>query len=156
MQVLNELYTNADLMTLYCWGEEGKEWVETGDGHITFPEGINAQNSEYFNNTNWELPNQFIARVWEGDDLTIWEQMQKFNDEAQASCAMGFTYSNADYATEYTALSNIYSQYQASLELGFVDPDVAIPEMLEKMKKAGLDEYIQAKQDAIDAWAAKK
>ena len=27
MQVLNLLYTDPDLSTLLCWGQEGKEWV---------------------------------------------------------------------------------------------------------------------------------
>ncbi|MBQ9612900.1 MAG: ABC transporter substrate-binding protein [Lachnospiraceae bacterium] len=154
MQVLNEMYTNPDLATLLCWGEEGVEWVETEDGHITFPEGVDAQNSEYYNNVNWELGNQFIARIWEGDDLTIWERMQEFNDNAPASKAMGFTWDNSEYSTEYTALANVYDEYQKQIELGFVDPDVAIPEMVERLNAAGLQEYMQAKQDAIDAWAA--
>ena len=153
MQVLNELYTNPDLMTLFCWGEEGKEWKETGDGHITFADGVDAQNSEYYNNTNWELPNQFIARIWEGDELTLWERMQKFNDEAETSLAMGFVYDNSALANEYTALTNVYNEYQAQLELGFVDPDVVIPEMMERLNAAGLEKYIQAKADAIKAWS---
>ncbi len=154
MQVLNLLYSDPELSTLFCWGEEGVEWVETEDGHITFPEGIDAQNSEYFNNVNWELCNQFIARIWEGDQLDIWEKMQKFNDESLASKAMGFTWDNSDYTSEFTALTNVYAEYQAQLELGFVDPDVVIPEMEERLKAAGLEEYMQAKQDALDAWAA--
>lgn len=153
MQLLELLYTDPELSTLFCWGEEGTEWVETGDGHITFPEGIDAQNSEYFNNVNWELPNQFIARIWEGDSLDIWERMQKFNDGAEASAAMGFTWENNDYTAEYTALTNVYNEYQAQIEFGFVDPDVAIPEMVERLNAAGLENYIQAKQDAIDEWA---
>ena len=153
MQVLNLLYSDPDLMTLFCWGEEGSEWVETGDGHITFPEGIDAQNSEYFNNVNWELCNQFIARVWEGDPLDIWENMQKFNDEAQAAKSMGFTWDNSEVSAEYTALTNVYSEYQAQLELGFVDPDVVIPEMVERLNAAGLQHYMEVKQEALNEWA---
>ena len=153
MQVLNLLYTDPDLATLFCWGEEGKEWVETEDGHITFPEGVDAQNSEYFNNVNWELCNQFIARIWEGDELTLWDRMQKFNDEAEASKAMGFTWDNSEVAGEYTALTNVYTEYQSQLELGFVDPDVVVPEMVERLKAAGLDDYMAAKQEALNAWA---
>ena len=154
MQVLNELYTNPELMTLFCWGEEGVEWKESGDGHITFADGVDAQNSQYYNNTNWELPNQFIARVWEGDELTIWERMQSFNDNAPYSKAMGFTWENSDLANEYTALTNVYSEYQSQLELGFVDPEEKIPEMVERLKAAGLEKYMQAKKDAIEKWAA--
>ncbi len=153
MQVLNLLYTDPDLSTLLCWGQEGKEWKETGDGHITFMDGVDAQTSEYYNNVNWQMPNQFIARIWEGDSLDLWERMQAYNDNALASKAMGFVFDNSDVAAEYTALTNVYSEYQAQLELGFVDPDEVIPKMVERLQAAGLDDYIAAKQGQLDAYA---
>ena len=154
MQVLNLLYTDPDLATLICWGQEGTEWVSTDDGHITFPEGVDAQNSEYYYNVNWEMPNQFIARVWEGDSLDIWTRMQNWNDNALASKAMGFTFDNTEMSTEYTALTNVYNEYHKQLELGFVNPDEGIPEFVERLKAAGLDEYIAFKQEQVNAWAA--
>ncbi|WP_081669897.1 ABC transporter substrate-binding protein [Butyrivibrio sp. AE3006] len=154
MQVLNLLYTDPEASTILCWGEEGKEWKETDDGHITYADGIDANSSEYFNNVNWEMPNQFIAKIWEGNELTIWDRMQDFNDNATASKAMGFTYDNSDYSAEYTALANVYSEYQSQLELGFLDPEVGIPELESRLKEAGLDDYIAAKQAALDEWAA--
>ena len=154
MQVLNLLYTDPDLSTLICWGEEGKEWKETGDGHITFMDGVDAQNSEYYNNVNWQMPNQFIARIWEGDSLDLWERMQAYNDGALASKAMGFVFDNSDVSAEYTALTNVYSEYAAQLELGFLDPEVGIPQLVERLKAAGLDDYIAAKQAQLNEWAA--
>jgi putative aldouronate transport system substrate-binding protein len=154
MQVLNLLYSDPEASTILCWGEEGVEWKETGDGHITFADGVSAENSEYFNNVNWEMPNQFIAKIWEGNDLDIWEKMQNFNDTATASKAMGFTFDNSDVSAEYTALTNVYSEYQAQLELGFLDPETGIPELVSRLKEAGLDDYIAAKQAALDEWAA--
>ncbi len=154
MQVLNLLYTDPEASTILCWGEEGVEWKETGDGHITYADGVDADNSEYFNNVNWEMPNQFIAKIWEGNDLDIWEKMQEFNDTATASKAMGFTFDNSDVAAEYTALANVYSEYQAQLELGFLDPEVGIPEMVSRLEEAGLADYMAAKQAALDEWAA--
>lgn len=154
MQLLNLLYTDPELSTLLCWGEEGKEWKETDDGHITFADGIDAQTSEYYNNVNWQMPNQFIARIWEGDGLDLWERMQAYNDNAVTSKAMGFTFDNSDFSAEYTALTNVYSEYSHQLELGFLDPEQGIPELVDRLKAAGLDDYIAEKQAQIDAWAA--
>ncbi len=153
MQVLNLLYTDPEASTIICWGEEGVEWKETDDGHITYADGVSAENSEYFNNVNWEMPNQFIAKIWEGNELTIWDRMQNFNDTATASKAMGFTFDNSEVSAEYTALTNVYSEYQSQLELGFLDPEKGIPEMVERLKEAGLDDYMAAKQAALDEWA---
>ena len=154
MQLLNLLYTDPDLSTLLCWGEEGSEWQETGDGHIQFKDGIDAQTSEYYNNVNWQMPNQFIARIWEGDSLDLWERMQAYTDGALASKAMGFVFDNSNVSAEYTALTNVYSEYQAQLELGFVDPDEVIPKMVERLEAAGLEDYIAAKQAQLNEWAA--
>ncbi len=153
MQVLNLLYTDPDLSTLICWGQEGKEWQETGDGHISFADGVDAQNSEYYNNVNWQMPNQFIARIWEGDSLELWENMQNWNDNALASKAMGFAFDNSDVSAEYTALNNVYAEYSRQLELGFLNPDEGIPKLVERLKAAGLDDYIAAKQAQLNAWA---
>ena len=153
MQALNLLYTDPELSTLLCWGQEGVEWKETGDGHITFMDGVDAQNSEYYNNVNWQMPNQFLARIWEGDSLDLWERMQTYNDTALASKAMGFTFDSSDVSAEYTALTNVYSEYRDQLELGFLDPEVGIPEMVERLKAASLDDYIAEKQAQLDAWA---
>ncbi len=153
MQVLDLLYTDPEASTIICWGEEGVEWKETEDGHITFMDGIDAQNSEYYNNVNWQMPNQFLARIWEGDSLDLWERMQNYNDTALASKAMGFTFDNSDVSAEYTALTNVYSEYRDQLELGFLDPETGLPEMVERLKAAGLDDYIAAKQEQLNEWA---
>ena len=115
---------------------------------------MTADNSEYYNNVNWELPNQFIAKVWEGDSLSIWDDMEKFNDEAVRSKALGFSFDNSDVASEYTALTNVYDEYGTALLYGFTDPDTGIPEFVQKLQDAGLEKYIAAKQAALDAWAA--
>lgn len=43
----------------------------------------------------------------EGDPLDLWERMEKFNDNAVKSKALGFTFDNSDYSSEYTALTNV-------------------------------------------------
>ena len=153
MQYLNELYINADLSRLICWGREGYEYAVTEDGHLTFPEGVTSDTTGFLHNVNWEMPNQFIAGVWEGNDLDLWDQMKQLNVNALKSKAMGFSFNNSELTTEYTALANIYAEYKKQLEFGFLDPAVGIPEMVERMEKAGLDKYIAAKQEQIDQWA---
>lgn len=154
MEYLNELYTNEELSTLLCWGREGEEYVVTDDGHLTFPEGVTMETSGYSHAVNWQMPNQYIAGIWEGNDLDLWEQTQAFNDDAVRSKAFGFVFDNAPVSTTFTALSNIYSEYNKQLEYGFTDPEVGIPLLVERLKSSGLDDYIAEKQSQLDAWAA--
>ena len=153
MQFLDVCYTDPAISNLLCWGIEGKEYKVTSDKHIDFADGVDASNSPYFNNVNWEMPNQFIAHIFVGDDLKIWDRMKKFNSEATKSKALGFTFDNTSVSSEYTALANIYDQYQKQLEYGFTDPKVGIPEMVGKMKTAGLQKYMEAKQKQLDEWS---
>jgi len=153
MEYLNELYTNEDLSRLICWGREGEEWVYTDDGHLTFPEGVDADTSGYLHSVNWQMPNQFIAGVFVGDDLDLWDQMETFNNESLKSKALGFTFDNSSVSTEYTALYNIFTEYEKQLGFGFTDPDVGIPEMVRRLEEAGLEKYMTEKQTQLDAWA---
>lgn len=78
---------------------------------------------------------------------------EDFNNNAVKSKALGFTFDNSDYAAEYTALKNVYDEYIKQIMFGFVEPESGIAEMEEKLESAGLNEYIEAKQAAIDEWA---
>ena len=155
MQFLNSCYSDPVISDLLCWGIEGKHYKVTSDGHIDFADGVDASSSTYFNNVNWELPNQFIAKIFAGNELTIWDRMKDFNANATVSKAVGFTFNNTSVSAEYTALTNIYTQYQKQMEYGFTDPKVGIPEMVEKMKSAGLQKYMDTKQSQLDSWAKK-
>ncbi len=153
MQVLNAFYTDTYLSDLLCWGEEGVEYRKTEDGHFTFADGITAENSEYYNNVNWLMPNQFIAGIWEGNDLNIWERMAAFNNDSVKSKALGFSFDNSSVATEYSVLMNVYSEYAFQLMYGFKEPAAGIQEMVDKLETAGLNTYMEAKQAALDEWA---
>ena len=55
--------------------------------------------------------------------------------------------------SEYTAMVNIYNEYADQLEMGFLNPDEGIPEMVERLKASGLEKYMAEKQAQLDAWA---
>ena len=153
MQVLNAFYTDPIVSNLIIWGEENVDYVVTEDGHITFPEGVDASNSEWYHTMNWLLPNQYIAHIWQGDPLDLWDRMEQFNNDSIKSKALGFTFDNSDYASEFSALKNVYDEYVKQITFGFVDPETGIAEMQAKLEAAGLNTYIAAKQEALNAWA---
>ena len=117
------------------------------------PKGVNADNAEWYHTMNWMLPNQYIAHIWESDPLDLWVRMEAFNDNAMKSKALGFTFDNSEYSSEFSALTNVYDEYSKQLMYGFIDPETGIAEMEAKLEAAGLETYIAAKQEALDAWA---
>lgn len=156
MQVLNGFYTDPELSNLVIWGEEGVDYVKTEDGYITFPEGVTVENSEYYLGAGYGMPNQFIAHIWEGDSLDLWERTEEFNNNGIVSKAVGFTFDKTDVSSEYTALTNVFNEYVKALVFGFTEPESGIAELESKLKAAGLEDYIAAKQAALDEWAASK
>lgn len=156
MQLLEFCYTDADVSNLLCWGEEGKDYVVTENGTIKYPDGVDSKNAEWNHAVQWQMPNELLSHVWYTDTPDLWDRMRTFNEEAAVSKALGFTWDNSEYSAQYIALQNLYEEYYKSLILGCVDPEVKIPEMNEKFKAVGIEEYIAAKTEALNAWAAEK
>ncbi|RHP36344.1 ABC transporter substrate-binding protein [Lachnotalea sp. AF33-28] len=149
MQVLNALFTDAELSRLLCWGEEGVEYNLTEDGRL---ELVDAP--AYDMNVEWEMPNQMIAGVLSVQSANLWEQYEQMNEAAVKSAASGFLFDNSGVQNEYIALTNVWQEYKMQLMLGFVDPDEVTPELVKKLEKAGLDKYMEEKQRQLDEWAA--
>lgn len=158
MEVLDYIYGSSEIMNLLNWGEQDKDYVieDADNGIINFPEGITSDNAGYNLNLGWELPNQFIAYKWTGSDPKLWEKMEEFNGSAKSSKAVGFLFDSSNCSSEIAALSNIVKQYSGALYSGSGDPDELIPELLEALDDAGINEVIQAKQEQLDAFLAAK
>lgn len=156
MQYLNEVYTSKELMNLLSWGIKDTHYVETEDGHTTFPEGVTAENSGYNMAAGWLFGNQYLTTPWEGDDLDIWDQMKSFNNNAVVSKAMGFSFDTTNVVTEIAAITNVYNEYVVPLCGGVMNPEEALPQLYEALDNAGIQKLIDEKQAQLDAWAAEQ
>lgn len=156
MKFLNLLFTDEKLINLFDWGIEGKHYVKTADGHITYPEGVTSENTGYSLGLGWIFGNQYLSYVWEGDDIDVYDQLKEFNQTAMKSGAFGFVYDNSKVKTEVAAVNNVLNEYRAGLEYGVLDPETALPEFLSKLETAGIDKIIAEKQSQLDAWLASK
>lgn len=153
MVLLNEMYTNPELADLIIYGIEGTHYEINDDGYLDANAGTSP---DTYATLPFLYPNQYASTVTVGNTADLWERTNTFNEEARKSPALGFTFDSTTVATELTAVTNVYEEYQKSLEYGFVDPETAIPEMLKKMDAAGLQKIIEEKQKQLDAWAAAK
>lgn len=149
MQYLNFMYASPEWNNLFMWGVEGTDYTLNSDGLAVVDE-----NGTFNHGMQWLAPSQFKGYVKEGNPVDLWEQYAAFNEGSTKSLASGFTFDTAPISTEYTAVTNVYNQYQKSIEFGFSDPDTSIDEMNAAMKTAGLDKIIAEKQSQLDAWLA--
>ena len=148
MQYLNFMYTSSDWNNLFNWGEEGVDYtVEDGTAKV-------GSEAEYQHSVQWICPGQFKAYPAYGNPTNLWDLYEDFNENAIVSEASGFIFDKTPVVNEYTAVSNVYSEYQKSIEFGAVDPDSAIDEMEAKLASAGYQKILDEKQRQYDEWKA--
>ena len=82
----------------------------------------------------WMLPCEYTTYVWEGDDIDLWEKTKEFNNNAMKSKALGFSFDSSEVSAEYTALTNVWTEYADGLVFGMIDPAVGIPELNKRLE----------------------
>ena len=154
VMVMNLLYGDEEFFNILCWGLEGEHYVRTEDGHITFPEGVDASSSGWYMNIGWAFGNQMISYLWEGNDLDLWDQTREFNNNAQKSIAMGFVFDSSPVKNEFAACQAVLSEFIKDLETGSADLS-RLDEFNAKLDASGIDTIIAEKQKQIDAFLGK-
>lgn len=153
MELLNLMYSDADIANLLGLGIEGTHYVLNDDGTASFANGLTTTTTGYY--YYQQIPaigNEFLVHPWEGNDPDIWEQYEEFNASGIVSCARGFVFDSSPVKTQYAAVKNVFDEFRPSLEYGVADPETVLPEFLEKLEKAGLSDVIKEKQAQFDAW----
>lgn len=158
MQFLNWAYGSKEFNDLICYGEKDVDWkfVNEEEGIVTFADGQSADNASYHEGSPWEMPNQQLAYVWEGNDPQIWEQLNAFNKGAKKSDAFGFIYDASNVSAQLTALNNVRDQYFDAFGTGSLDLEEYLPKFRQALKDAGIDAVVEEKQAQLDAWLAQK
>jgi putative aldouronate transport system substrate-binding protein len=157
LKFLNLTFTDPDVINLLIYGIKDRDYVLDAEGFMSYPEGQDASSVPYTAQLSCgTLGNFFLMHPMAGTskESLIWEEEQ--NQLAKKSPAMGFTFDSSQVKTEYTAVINVINQYLPGLLCGSVDPEVIIPEFTSKLKEAGLDTIIAAKQSQLDEWLKNK
>jgi len=148
MQFLNLMYTDSTLSTLMQRGIEGQHYTVTADNYAE----LNREGGYWHILGQIGNPRLMLPLVDSGADY--WERIEIAEKETIFSPAFGFMFDSSNYANELAACEAVYAEYYSVIECGAVDPEVEIPKFLEKLKAAGIDTLIAAKQEQLDAWVA--
>ena len=156
MKFLNLMYSNADIVNLFNLGIEGEHYIDNGDGTVSFPTGVDQNDSGYYTFTYWMYGNAFLRKVWEGDDPEVLAEREKVVQNAETSPLLGFSFDSGAYDLEITAVTNVINEYRPGLESGSQDPETLLPEFIDALNKAGGDVLLKAYQEQLDAWWAEQ
>ncbi|MDR1569759.1 MAG: ABC transporter substrate-binding protein [Oscillospiraceae bacterium] len=143
---LNLLNTDPTLFTLIAYGVEGVHYNLTDDGKVEFTD----KRADY---QPWRngLGNITQLPLTVDDDPQIWEKFAEFND-AEGVPILGFALNQEPIQNEMAALANISKEYLDGLCVGVVDPDVVLPEAIEKLKANGIDKVVAEANAQVQAF----
>ncbi|RAU92346.1 ABC transporter substrate-binding protein [Paenibacillus sp. YN15] len=152
MMLLNLLHSDKEILNTLVMGIEGTHYTKVSDNVVKKTD----QAANYAPGINWKIGNQFLNYLYDNEDPQKWEKFQAYNKSAQVSPLLGFTYDATNVKNEESAIVNIYKEYNDGLGTGVLDPAKALPEYIEKLKKAGMDKVIAEKQKQVDEFLKNK
>lgn len=157
LKLINLIFSDKDVINLIIYGIEGRDYVKVSDDHVQYPEGQDANTVPYTAQLSCGIVgNQFIQYAMAGTDMADLQLMLEENQNSAVSPALGFTFDNSSVSNEESAVLNVINEYLPGLNTGSVDPEIEIPNFVAKLKAAGLDKIIAAKQAQLDEWAARQ
>lgn len=148
MKWINLLYTNKDIMNLITWGIEGKSY-EVIDGSAHYINGADAVTSGYHNN-DYKIGNSFLCLPWDNDADFREASLAHFK-AAPISPYFGLNVDTTDYSDLVAQISAVCSEFHGQMCGGFYT-DELYQQYLDKLAAAGIDQYIELLQAAVDGF----
>ncbi len=148
IKFLNWLYSSQENYLFALYGVEGVDY-EIIDGRIHSINGDEFFYEWMFRNQNYQL---FTADV-SAESIDTYKH---WDDTAKVSGMMGFAFNNEGFEGIENSCNEVAGNEMASIRGGFVDFETEYPKAVEKLKAAGIDEYIAEVQRQLDAFIAAK
>lgn len=149
MQVLNLVYTDAELYRLLVYGVEGEHYVTNADGTITRPA---KDNRTYTGMDNWTLGTCINGLAESADTVGFYEDMLEEQKKAGRNPLTEFSFTAADWdvQTEATNLTAVFREYDGCFFAK--DYEERYAEFEKQMNAAGMAKYMEAFKKALSEY----
>lgn len=157
MKFAELIYSDPELATLYHYGIEGVHYVTNeGSRVISYPEGVDASATTYgaFVPMFGDMMQLPVREPHTEDFYKVYEEMGIA--QAKASKYLGYNFDPSSVNSQTTAVVAAVAKYGPSLNVGAVDVDTVLPQFIEELKAAGIDDIIAENQKQVDAWLAER
>ncbi len=151
MQILNLLYSDDRVANLLSNGVENVHYT-----HVS-PHVIASTGDTSYKRVFTRFGNQARVDHWLPATEEYPAEMMEFEDSAEISRTLGYTFDSAAVAGEVEAVNAVIASYAPALEYGLVkDVDAALTEFNEALEKAGIEKIIAENQRQLSAWLAER
>ncbi len=150
MMFLNLLNTDPVLMMMLNYGLEGVHYNLEG-GLVKFTE----ERSQYQPWTNG-MGNVTILTPTVDQGADFWDGFKAYYGEAKEIPLLGYSYNSENMQTQMGNVANVVAEYLLPLCTGAVDPGEKLPEFLEKLEQAGVNEILEDANAQLNAFMEAK
>lgn len=148
IRFLNWLYLSQENYLFALYGVEGKDY-EIVDGRLN-----RISTNDFF--YEWMFRNQNYQLFTPDIDQDYIDTYQSWDDNALVSASLGFRFNNEKVKEIETRLNEIAGKELLSIQCGFVDFETEYPKAIQKLKDAGIDEYVAEVQRQFEEFLASK
>lgn len=154
VKFLNLLFSENDVHSTLCWGEEGVDWVLNDDGTATYPDG--KSESEYHMN-DFLYGDIMTIPPFDGNADLRKEQSEK-NAGVAHSKYIGFSIDNTSVANQVTACQGVSNEYKPMLSSGAygAQTEAKYEEYIAALEANGINDIIAEYQRQLDEWLAQQ
>lgn len=153
MEFLNLVNTDKEIRNLIGYGIKGVHYNLNDEGKRVLTQ---QGKDNYGSMPQYAIGNLFLTDLSENDNDDKWERFKEYNASAIDSPLKGFFFDSKAVKNEIAAMENVISQYKKDLLFGRVDPDVVLPEFLQKLKDVGSEKVQAEMQRQYDEFLAKQ
>jgi putative aldouronate transport system substrate-binding protein len=136
IEIFNQLYADQESYDFMVYGIKGVDYELDASGKL-----LNRKSEQVFMNDWCAAIAKWMRFASYIDDDVIYEY-RHWNDGSILQKDIGFVFNLEPVLVEYAQLQNVEMEYIAPIVLGFEDYDKAYPELLRRLKNAGLDKYV--------------
>ncbi|MDR9746228.1 ABC transporter substrate-binding protein [Paenibacillus taichungensis] len=145
LKYLELVNTDSKLRNMLAYGEEGVDFDYVNDNTV-------ERKTDSWPLAAYTQGTFFNMAVTKGAPEDQWDQVRKLNEAATSSSILGFALDISELGTEVANVKAVWNKYNYELITGASDPEQKIPQIVEELKKAGLDKIMEAAQEQINAY----
>lgn len=150
IKFLNLLNSDSYVMTTLGYGLEGVQYDLNDVGEVVF----NADGRSYYTPWALGLGNSTLLPPQEGQGADFQHKFAEFYAGSKKLPIYGFTFDPSPVQNEIAAVANIKEAYMRPLCVGAMDPETALPELLQKLDDAGMQKIVDEANAQLEAFLA--
>ena len=150
MKFINLMHSDSELLNMMLFGVEGTHWEYDEDGRV------NIENSAWYgaHGGAWTLGNTLLQAVSNKEDPDKNRMLIEYSDDSMDHPSLGFRFRTDPVAAQLTAIDTVAEGLQKALMTGYVDPETELPNYIEALKAAGLDDVMAEVERQYEEWQA--